>query len=221
MISFTAEEIQAKFEQLPKNVQDAITSTEVHDSIIAIAKKNGLHIDQEGDLVDQVGLVMLGLSPSRDFVKNLSSVAGIRNDIASSIAEDINTQIFSEIRRSMREIEEKGSIEKIQSKNNQSISALERLGNFNIEKPIDALDHGTEHIESKDEVIDVIESPTAEMVRTDTMLIDHLLAGPVVSVEKKTVVNAPEEGTISNIAKPTVAPTGNKGGSDLYREPIN
>ena len=216
MITFTAEQIQARFEQLPKEIQDAVTSADVHNSIIEIAKKNNLHIDQEGDLVDQVGLVLLGLSPSKDFVKNFSSNSGVETATATAIASDINTEIFAKIKTSMRQIEEQAT----QTANQRSISDLERLGDFNIEAT--QVDQGTEHIESRDRLINSIENPPAVEVNTPTgtqhnmtePFIDHLLSAPVVSVQQTTTVNVPKPPT--DIPKPPQVPKG----PDLYREPV-
>jgi len=215
MITFTAEQIQNRFEQLPKEIQDAITSAEVHDSIISIARKNSLHIDQEGDLVDQVGLVMLGLSPSKDFVKNLSTNSGVDTATAVAIASDINSEIFGKIKKSMREIEEKVE----SSTNQQAVSDLEQVGDFAIEPQTDAGDHGTGHIESRARLINDIENPPAVEINAPDAtqhnntepFVDHLLAGPVVTVQQKTTVEAPRF-TPKTPVKPS-AP-------DLYREPI-
>jgi hypothetical protein len=205
-------------QQIPDQIKQFARSPQLYDVVEKIGTKYSLHIDQIGGLNAEIYDILFGVNKSSDFTEHIIKRLEIDRYVAIQIIEDVNKEIFQKLKIVLQAQNNSDSTEQV---NNQSISDIERLGNFNIEKPIDSMDHGIEHIESKDEVIGVIESPTAEMARTDTMLIDHLLAGPVVSVEKKTVVNAPEEGTISNIAKPTVAPTGNKGGSDLYREPIN
>jgi len=206
MITFTAEQIQEQFEQLPKEIQDAITSADVHDSIIEIAKKNNLHIDQEGELVDLVGLVMLGLSPSKDFVKNYSASSGVDTATAVAIAGDINTEIFGKIRVAMRNIEEKVNEAATSEANKQSITDLEQIGGFTIEPKPEAGDTGISHIEGKERLINSIENPspveirgvTNENISKTEPLVDHLLSGPAVRVQQKV-----EQKT-----------------ADLYREPI-
>jgi hypothetical protein len=138
MKQFTAEQIQKRFETLPQEIKDAIASTDVHDALKAISTKYSLHIDQQGELVDQVGLVMLGLSPAKSFVSNLSQAAEIDAPTAAKIAADINSQVLDKIRSSMRAFEEKAEEEKPQSpigisNRNFSNVSLERAGNFTIE----------------------------------------------------------------------------------------
>ena len=210
MTKYTAEQIQARFEQLPKEVKDAITSTDIHDELISIAKKNNLRIDQEGDLIDQVGLVMLGLSPSKEFVKNVSNELNVNAKIASDIAEDINEKIFAKIKKSMMQIQENEN----RLVTDSTISDLERVGGFTVEPQQGNDDRGTDHIESKARLIDGIENPPAVEIdnvsssKTNTEpFIDHLLSAPVVTVEKKSEVTA------SKIPPKPVK-------SDPYKEPI-
>ena len=223
MLKFTAEQIQNRFEQLPKEIQDAVTSADVHDSIVSIAKKYNLHIDQEGELVDQVGLAMLGLSPSKDFTTNFSNSSGVDMATARSISEDINNQIFAKIRNSMRQLQEKQETSGIPDESvvNRPISDVERLGDFTIEPQQGKDDRGIGHIESKARLINDIENPAPVEIdgfpdnKTSTSntepLVDHLLSGPIVSTEKKTTVEAP---------KFTPKPSPKPSTADLYREPI-
>jgi hypothetical protein len=223
MKQFTSEEIQARFNQLPKVLQDAVSSSNVHNDLMAIAKKYGLHIDQEGELVDQVGLVMLGLSSSKDFVKNFSSEAGISSTVAAAIAADINASIFSKIRSSMRLIEEKVDVS-TDTRADQApadpISDLERVGGFSIERRSeeDAKNRGdssSHPLEEHDELVTAIEDPASIRPKTEP-LIDQLLSGPVVAVTQKSVI-APSPAPTS-IPAPKSPPQ--EKGPDPYREPI-
>lgn len=212
MRQFTAEEIQAQFEKLPQSTQEAVTSSEVHDNLIAISKKHNLMIDQEGELVDQVGLVMLGLSPSRDFVKNFSSKAGIDTKKATGIAEDINTEIFSKIKASMRAAQEKIDT------SSEKISDVGRAGNFTIEheQGMYPENDADQSIETPAEIVKNIENPKPVEPHVDTMLVDHLLSGPVVAVEQKKSIT--QQSQAPQKQAPQQSPK--KTGPDLYREPI-
>jgi hypothetical protein len=217
MIKFTEEQIQERFKQLPKEVQEAVTSADVHDKILGVAKKYGLHVDQEGELVDQIGLIMLGLSPSKDFVKNFSSSAEVDVKTATSIAEDINKEIFDEIRESMREIEHNVETEQ----NSQSISDIERVGGFNIENSKEDQNNNSstdQPIESHEDVINAIENPSSVSNNTENILIDHFLSGPIASVEKKVEDVVPVKPVIDDDPVPQ-KPKPPKG-PDQYREPI-
>jgi hypothetical protein len=203
---FTAEEIQAQFEKLPAEVQKAVTSASMHDAIVMIAKNHSLHIDQEGELVDLVGLIMLGLSPSKDFVRNFSGSTGVDTATASAIATEINKEIFDKIRSSMRAIEE--DVGGIPDEKPKTLSDLERIGGFDMEQSTDSsVDQGSGNMESKQDILDSIENPTP--ANYTEPLIDHLLSGPVVTIEQKTQA----------IPKPVPQPPKPKG-PDLYREPV-
>lgn len=104
MKQFTAEEIQKKFDSLPKILQEAVTSSEMNEKIESIGKRHNLLIDQIGELVDQVGLVMLGLEKGLNFVNNLSEALSISRYDAQSIADEVNTEVFTSIKNSMREM---------------------------------------------------------------------------------------------------------------------
>lgn len=138
MRQFTSQEIQAQFEKLPKDLQDAITSSEINSTIEKIGDKHGLLVNQLGELVDQIGLVMLGLMPSKDFVANFSKEADIDSNVAQAIAKDINEEVFDKVRSAMQAVENRGETSTIQPPNNtqkeSDITALERAGGFEIER---------------------------------------------------------------------------------------
>ncbi len=239
MKQFTTEQLQDHFAKLPKDLQEAVSSAEVRDSVEKIGKKYGLHIDQLGEMVDLVGLIMLGLSPSKDFVRNFSQEAGVKTDIATSIAEDINNEVFGKIRSSMQAIEAKDeAVEAQKTKAEQSITDLERIGGFSIEPSTGQDGDGTapanlpgaeEVDESPDELIAGIEnpppiktsnssfvrpsSPVPEENHTD-IIVDHLLTGPVAAGEQKTIqIPEPAKSAPIEPKKPV--------GPDPYKEPIN
>ncbi|MFA6079829.1 MAG: hypothetical protein WC779_08805 [Candidatus Omnitrophota bacterium] len=144
MIPFTSEQIQDKFEKLPKDLQDAISSAEVRGTIQAVGEKHSLLIDQLGEMVDLIGLIMLGLSPSKDFVKNFSREANVDIDTATEIANDINTEVFGKIRSSMQQIQAQEETKQTPSpvpaptpdivQAQKNISNVESAGRFKIEK---------------------------------------------------------------------------------------
>lgn len=150
MKKFTVDEIQNKFDSLPEELQEAITSSDVNDALEDIAKQNGLQLDQLGELVDLVGLIILGLVPSSDFIREFSREAEVSEKQARRIAEDVNGQIFAKLRTSIRIIEtrentsnyseDNGFISNLQNSRNNTfppkpphIADLEKAGGFTIE----------------------------------------------------------------------------------------
>jgi len=119
--------------------------------------------DQISELVDEVGLVMTGLTPSARFVTNVARRTKIDMGKAMLIAQDINKEVFDKMRQSLQKIEaeheenwseESGNVapEKPQpgpsertmttdaekEQKNSVISAVEKAGGFVIDKPADA-----------------------------------------------------------------------------------
>lgn len=195
MRQYTADEIQAQFEKLPRQVQEAVASTDVNDKIEAIGKKNGLMIDQIGELIDEVGQVMMGLQKPALFVDDLCERLAISRDVATKISEEVNTDIFALIRHHL-----------IYNESSQD-STLSSIGGIEIGKTDDrnAYTEPVENIENRPELMASIENPEpapkvympSDKIGTDP-LINHLLTTPVVIPPQK-------------INKPT--------GPDPYREP--
>ncbi len=136
MHEFTQEEVQEKFDKLPKQVQDAITSTDVNDKILEIGRKYALLLDKIEELADETGLVMLGLEKSTDFVDHISSRCGVNKNAADNIVQDINIDIFSKIRDFMRESgkHKREDFTPPPKRTFPTFSALENAGKFEIEK---------------------------------------------------------------------------------------
>ncbi len=98
------ETLEDRFSLLPKDIQTAVTSTDVVQKIEAIGKKRGLHVDQTGILAEETALVMLGETAPRDFPAKIRSSIGISEEIARGIVEDLNREIFAPIRSSLTSI---------------------------------------------------------------------------------------------------------------------
>jgi hypothetical protein len=155
--------LEEKYKSLPEDIQLAMASTDVSKTIMEIAQKHGLFIDQADELSDEVSYVMLGLKKSKDFIKTISKVLEIDEKRAIEIAQDINKEIFDKMRDSLKKIEgldeegfneESGNVapekpqlgqgeetmmtdtEKAQQKS--VISAVEKAGGFIIDKQEEA-----------------------------------------------------------------------------------
>lgn len=140
MKKFSIEQLQDRFERLPPELQQAISSADILDSIKTIGKKHGLMIDQLGELVDEIGLVILGLMPSGEFVRNFAVETGTSIADAAAIAKDVNEEIFGKIKVSMRAVEEELQAKRVEQPatatehKDGTISAIEKAGGFEIEK---------------------------------------------------------------------------------------
>ena len=214
MKQFTTKEIEAQFEKLPKELQDAVTSPDAQAKVQDIAKKHNLRVDQLGELVDEIGMIMLGLEKSSNFVGQTSERLGISVDEARSIGADVNKDIFSAIKTHLREMEEKRVAEEMgmhAETKEQDIKNLEKLGQFDVErdKPENKIDVTSA---DKQEILQGIENPPPAIPRGVTQanhtepMVDYLLANPV----------ANQQEVIKKAPTPPAQPTK----PDPYKEPI-
>ena len=228
-MQYTAEQIQANFDKLSPEVQQAITSPEVHDKVQLVGKEHNRLIDQMGELVDEIGLVLLGLHRSKDFVDNISKRLGISNSDASAIAQSVNKEVFDTIKEHLKEqdrnIINNSAVDEIENSyqiNNKDISTLERVGGFTVEPPANLPTDDTK-IGSRASVLSQLEDPAPspehsypknkeDEIFTEP-LVDHLLSNPTANTEEKVekTDEKPKE-------KPPTPPR--KSGPDPYREPI-
>jgi hypothetical protein len=100
------EQMQERFKQLPKVVQDAITSADVEKRLRELANTNKLHLDQWQDLENQVMLTLLGFQDADDLESNIKSEVGVPDEVAKALATDISKIVFEPIRQELeRELE--------------------------------------------------------------------------------------------------------------------
>ena len=116
-MNLSNEEITKKIKSLPQDLQDAFFSDEVSQNIIDIGKKHGLMLDKVGILGDETTLIMLGITPTADFIKNLSERLGVDKEKAKAIAEDINQKVFQQVRASLRKVHGLPEGERVKVKN--------------------------------------------------------------------------------------------------------
>jgi glucose-6-phosphate-specific signal transduction histidine kinase len=136
MRQFTQQEIQDQFNRLPTEIQDAINASELPDKIGVIGKKYSLHTDQLGELVDEIGLVILGLRRSSDFVGDVIERMSISSKDANSIAQDVHDSIFSSIKSHLQNVERQRTDDADMDQAASDISTLERAGDFTVDKPL-------------------------------------------------------------------------------------
>ncbi len=100
------DKLAEKYKTIPPDVREAISSTEVAVKIEDIAKEQGLLLDKADVLAEETALVMLGLSNPSNFVSTLRRKLGVSEKTAIQIANEINDQVFKEIRESLRKLYE-------------------------------------------------------------------------------------------------------------------
>jgi predicted RNA-binding protein with RPS1 domain len=100
----TPQQYRDYYRRLPDNIREAYSSEDTVNKIKAISDKHRLHIDQLGELSDEIGLVMLGITKPTDFVKNIAERLKVDQVTAEAVGVDINNEIFLPIRESLEKI---------------------------------------------------------------------------------------------------------------------
>jgi len=214
--------VEEQLKKVPEEIKKVFFSIETAEKIGAIGDREGLLLDQINDLIEETGLTMIGLKPAKQFVGNISKKLNINQETAQKITDDINKEVMTDIRSSIQKIATESEAQ-TDTKSQQSMADLERVGGFTIEPTgqngngsgaVPANLPGAEVVtESKEDLLSGIEDPatispksaTPEENHTD-ILVDHLLANPTGAAEEK-------------IAKPIEVPK-KAPATDSYREPI-
>lgn len=104
-MQYTEEQIQNKFDNLPKDVREVISSTDTTNKIIDIAQHYKIHIDKIEQIVSEITLFMLGLEKLDSLKSNLRDKTGMSRELIDAVIKDIDEQVFSNIRTSIRQIQ--------------------------------------------------------------------------------------------------------------------
>lgn len=95
------QDLKERFAQLPKVVQNAITSADVEKRMRALADTHKLHLDQWESLENEVMLALLGFEPIDRLEKNLVSEVGVDATTAQTLAAEISRIVFEPIREEL------------------------------------------------------------------------------------------------------------------------
>jgi hypothetical protein len=93
--------VDERFNNLPKEVQDAILSTDYQSKLMEIGKKNGLNIEEVGKLDMTTTQMMLGAIHPEDYGGRVEQTLAIPKDRADAIAQDVNEKILKNIRTTL------------------------------------------------------------------------------------------------------------------------
>ena len=104
MKNFTEEQIAQMYDNLPEDLKDVIFGLEMNEIVEKIGRENQLNIEQIGDLANETGMVMLGVTHPNEFIGNLADRLEVDKEKARAIAGGINEQIFKKVRESLRKI---------------------------------------------------------------------------------------------------------------------
>lgn len=102
MSNLTPKQVLEKYNELPEKVRLAYSSEETTETIQQIGKKYNLHVDQMGELANQIGLIMIGVNRPDNLINQLKEVLKIEEKMATEIATAVNVEIFSPLREHLK-----------------------------------------------------------------------------------------------------------------------
>ena len=107
------QQLLERFNQLPKPVQQAISSADVQKRLRELATGRKLHVDQWDVLENEVTLALLGFEHPDDLEKNIQKNLSLSSEEARGLAQEINTVVFDPIRKELeRQLEHPEAQEK-------------------------------------------------------------------------------------------------------------
>ncbi len=93
--------LKERFAQLPKVVQDAITSADTEKRLRELANTNKLHLDQWEILENEVMMTLFGVFPLDELQKNIQKHVGVSEEVANVLKENISKIVFEPIREEL------------------------------------------------------------------------------------------------------------------------
>ncbi|RJQ32906.1 hypothetical protein C4572_00340 [Candidatus Parcubacteria bacterium] len=104
MKNLSEQEIAQMYDNLPEDLKDSIFSVDTTSAVNLLGRKYNLMVDKIGELGNETGMVMLGVTHPNEFIPNLAQRLEIDKETARAIAGDINEKIFKKVRDSLRKI---------------------------------------------------------------------------------------------------------------------
>jgi len=104
VVNYTYEQLEDRFTSVPEDIQFALVSEDNIDQLEEIGRKNNFPPEKIDALIDETGLVMLGLTHPGSYVTHLSTRLFVDKVVAQKIAGEVNTIIFKPIKQSLEKI---------------------------------------------------------------------------------------------------------------------
>lgn len=105
------EKLRQRFSELPKVVQNAITSADVEKHLRELADTHKLHIDQWESLENEVMLALLGFQDANKLPENIKKEVGTDDATAAELGRNISAIVFEPIRQELeRQLEHPSAV---------------------------------------------------------------------------------------------------------------
>jgi hypothetical protein len=171
--------IKERFDTLPTMIQEVILSTHYEETLIEIGKQYNLNVEQLGILERETTLVMMGLTPTKDFETELTHELHVDKLKGAQIVKDINEKIFLKIRELLKLMNtpagETPSVEETEEIKNTDTQILSKAG---IEIIPEKLELTTEErpLENREDMLKKIEKSTAPAESHSTLKVSDSMS---------------------------------------------
>lgn len=98
---YTTEEMNKRFDELPIDVQNTLTSDDFERELRSIAANNKIDGEKVKNLIALVTGVLMAVNPIKGFIARITEHLAVSPEVAKKIAGDINEAIFRPIRKSI------------------------------------------------------------------------------------------------------------------------
>lgn len=100
----TEETILQRYDSLPDDLKQSLMGVGTAGELYKIGKNANLGVEKIGRLAEEVGLIILGLTPSQNFISDLKQKLEVTEEKAGEIASEVNARIFLPIRESLKRL---------------------------------------------------------------------------------------------------------------------
>ncbi len=103
MSRYIQQELEERYQKLPRILQEAIFNVDVANKIFALGRRFNLTIEKIGFVAEEVGYVILGFTKPEKFTEVLADRLGAGREEATKIAQEIDQRIFLPLREALKE----------------------------------------------------------------------------------------------------------------------
>lgn len=105
-MEYNKDEVKKRFLALPEDLKAAMIGVKTSAAIKNIGIRNQLNVEQVGTLAEIVGLILVGIIKATDLMQKVRGELKIGDDAALKVADEVNTEVFAEIRDSLKQAHE-------------------------------------------------------------------------------------------------------------------
>ncbi len=104
--NYTKEKLLELYKKTPKDIQGILLDKNLGPAISVIGKDAGLTALQSLEIEDSVVDVLLGVNKQKNLTQDITNKLNIKSETALKITNDINENIFSQVKESLTKIKE-------------------------------------------------------------------------------------------------------------------